>query len=247
MIVKRLQLAVHDVSPAHFDTLRKIHSAMVELGAVRYSMLVVPDYHGRWPLEEFPDFCRWLRELEENGVEMVLHGCRHEGSGNRLSTADRIRSSLFTRSEGEFMGLDEKAAEKLLQKGRETLKRTLDIEVSGFVAPAWLYSRGTIAALAKTGFIFAENRWRIWTPRTGRTILRMPAVNYSGGGLLKRFIAALWVMASGIILGGSETVRFAVHPCDFEDDVIRNTVMKRLKTLLSKRETVSFTDLLPAP
>lgn len=244
--MKRLHLTVHDVSPVHEETLRRIHATLGELGAVRYSMLVVPDYHGRWPLEEFPDFCRWLRKLEENDVEMLLHGCRHDGAAV-MGTADRIRSSLFTRGEGEFLGLDKKAAEKLLQEGRETLRRTLGIEVNGFTAPAWLYSSGTITALAKTGFIFAENRWRIWDPRTGRTILWMPVVNYAGGGLVKKSLAAFWVRVSGMLLGASETVRFAIHPCDFEDDVIRNAVMKRLKTLLSRRETVSSIDLLPAP
>lgn len=247
IVVKRLQLTVHDVSPAHFDILRKIHSALGELGVIRYSMLVIPDYHGEWPLEKFPDFCRWLQKLDKSGVEMVLHGCRHEGSGNRLGTADRIRSAVFTRGEGEFLGLDERAAEKLLQECRETLKRTLGIEISGFVAPAWLYSSGTIAALAKTGFSLAENRWRIWDPGTGRTILWMPVVNYAGGGSVKRFLAALWVKISGTVLGGSETVRFAIHPCDYEDDRMRKTVMKRLKTLLKRRVSVSFEDLLTAP
>ena len=245
--MKKLLLTVHDVSPVHMNTLKQIHSILEELGAVRYSMLVVPDYHGEWPLEKFPDFCRWLREMEESGVEMLLHGCRHEGNSAGIGTADRIRSSFFTRGEGEFLGLDERAAEKLLQEGRETLKRTLDIEVNGFVAPAWLYSSGTIAALAKTGFSIAENRWRIWDPGTGRTILWMPIVNYAGGGSVKKFLAALWVKISGTVLGGSETVRFAIHPCDFEDDRMRKTVMKRLKTLLTRRVSVSFEDLPPAP
>lgn len=247
MIVRRLNLTVHDVSPAHEETLRKIHSALAELGVIRYSMLVIPDYHGRWPLDEFPDFCRWLQGLEENGVEMVLHGCRHEASGNRLGTADRIRSAFFTRGEGEFLGLYEKTAKKLLQEGRGALKQALGIEVNSFVAPAWLYSSGTIAALAKTGFILAESRWRIWNPRTGQTILWMPVVNYAGGGFVKKSLASFWVRVSAVVLGGSETVRFAIHPCDFEDDVMQKMVIKRLKTLLRSRETVSINDLLPAP
>lgn len=247
VIVKRLQLTVHDVSPAHEATLRKIHSALRELGAGRYSMLVVPDYHGRWPLEEFPGFCRWLRELEKNGVEVVLHGFKHIAGSPPLSISERIRSALFTRGEGEFLGLDEKAAEKLLLEGRAVLKRTLGIEVNGFVAPAWLYSRSSIAALARTGFTFAESRWRIWDPRTDRTILRMPAVNYAGGGSLKRYSAAFWVTVSGIVLRGSQTVRFSIHPCDFEDGVRQKAVIERLKTLLERRETVSFSDLLPVP
>ncbi len=238
---------MHDVTPAHEVTLRKIHSALEELGVRRYSMLVVPDYHGRWPLEEFPGFCRWLWELEKNGVEMVLHGLRHIAGSSPLSISERIRSALFTRGEGEFLGLDERAAEKLLQEGRAALKRSLALEVSGFTAPAWLYSRGTAAALAKSGFTFAENRWRIWDPRTGRTILRMPAVNYAGGSFVKRTLAAFWVTVSGVLLRGSPAVRFAIHPCDFENDAVRGAVMKRLKTLLVKRQTVSFSELTSAP
>ncbi len=244
--MKKLQLTVHDVSPAHEDTLRKIHSAIRELGVIRYSMLVVPDYHGEWPLEEYPDFCRWLKELAENGVEMVLHGCMHKGAA-ALGTADRIRSSLFTRGEGEFLGLDEKEAEQLLRNGRETLKRNLGIEPRGFVAPAWLYSTGTISALEVTGFIFAENRKRIWDPRTGRTILRVPVVNFAGGSYVKRSLAAFWVTVSGVLLSGCQTVRFAIHPCDFENDITRRAVQKRLETLLGRRETVSFSDLQSAP
>lgn len=247
IIVKRLQLTVHDVTPAHEETLRKIDSALGELGVRRYSMLVVPDYHGRWPLEESPGFCRWLAELERNGVEMVLHGFKHIAGSSPLSISERIRSAMFTRGEGEFLGLDERAAEKLLQEGRAALKRTLALEVSGFTAPAWLYSRGTSAALAKTGFTFAENRWRIWDPRTGRTILRMPAVNYAGGGFVKRTLAAFWVIVSGMLLRSSQTVRFAIHPCDFENDAVREAVMKRLKTLSVRRQTVSFSELTSVP
>ena len=244
--LKKLQLTIHDVSPVHEDTLRKIHSTLCELGAVRYSMLVVPDYHGEWPLEEYPDFCRWLKELQESGVEMVLHGLLHKGT-TALGAADRIRSSFFTRGEGEFLGLDEKKAEQLLREGRETLKRALGSEVNGFVAPAWLYSSGTIAALAKAGFTFAENRRHVWDPRTGRNILRIPVVNYAGGSYVKRSLAAFWVSVSGNLQSGSETVRFAIHPCDFESDGMKNRVRKRLKTLLRRRKTISFTDLLPVP
>ena len=244
--MKKLQLTVHDVSPVHEDTLRNIHSALCGLGAVRYSMLVVPDYHGEWPLEEYPDFCRWLAELEENGVEMVLHGVRHKDTAAH-GPVDRIRSSFFTRGEGEFLGLDEKAAEQLLREGRQILKRAIGIEVNGFVAPAWLHSGGTTTALTKTGFTFTESRWRIWAPGTGRTILFKPAVNYAGGGVLKRSLAALWVRVSTALLCGSQTVRFAIHPCDFENSVREKAVMKQLKILLGKRETVSFADLLSVP
>ena len=245
--MKKLHLTVHDVSPAHANALRQIHSALVQLGVVRYSMLVVPDYHGKWPLEEYPEFCEWLKELARNGVEIVLHGYRHEGGSAGLRLMDRIRSALFTRNEGEFLDLDERSAGKLLKTGREVLKKVLGIEVQGFVAPAWLYSRGTIAALKKAGFTFTENRMRIWDPETGRTILRMPVVNYAGGGSLKRSLAAFWVRVSGIVLEGSETVRFAIHPGDFEADAVKKGVRKQLEILLRERATVSFKDIETVP
>ncbi len=245
--MKKLHLTVHDVSPAHANTVKQIHSALLQLGVVRYSMLVVPDYHGKWPLDEFPEFCEWLEQLSESGVEMVLHGCRHERSAAGLGITDRIRSSLFTRNEGEFLGLDEEEAENLLKTGGDVLKRALGIEARSFVAPAWLYSMGTLSALKKAEFAFAENRLRIWNPETGRTILRMPVVNYASGGLLKRSLAAFWVRVSGMVLGGSETLRFAIHPCDFEVDEVKKVVLKRLKTLLSMRESISFKDIKPAP
>lgn len=243
--MKKLHLTVHDASPVHEDILKLIHSTLIDLGVVRYSMLVIPDYHGKWLLDEYPDFCGWLQELERTGVEMVLHGCRHAGGNAPLRTADRVRSALFTRGEGEFLGLDESEAGKLLYEGSEILKRVLNIEVKGFVAPAWLYSGGTIAALKNREFTTAENRMRIWNPETGRTILRMPVVNFAGGGLFKKSLAAFWVRISGMVLEGSETVRFAIHPCDFENDAVRKAIVNRLKTLLRRREAVGFCDLLP--
>ena len=246
--MKKLHLSVHDVSPAHSSTLRNIHSTLESLGIVRYSMLVVPDHHGKWPLEDFPEFCGWLRQQADNGVEIVLHGFYHEGDNEGLSVADRFRSRLFTRNEGEFLGLDEEAAEKLLKAGRETLKKVLDIEVNSFVAPGWLYSKGTSEALRKTGFTFTENRWRIWDPAAGKTIVRAPVVNFAGGSRLKRSLAAFWVKISGIVLAGSRTARFVIHPCDFENDSVKKEVIKRLKLYIRRRRTpVSYKELRPVP
>lgn len=245
--MKKLQLTVHDVSPVHAVTLEEIHTALGQMGVVRYSMLVVPDYHGKWPLGEYPEFCDWLKGLADSGVEMVLHGFSHRGSSAGLGMADRIRSALFTRNEGEFLGLDRPDAEKLLEEGREVLQQLTGIEVNGFVAPAWLYNKGTTAALKNAGFSFTESRWRIWDPRTGQTILRVPIVNYAGGIPLKRFLAALWVSLSGKALAGSETVRFAIHPHDFKNESVRKAVLKRLKTLLGTRSSVCFQDIIPVP
>ena len=232
---KWVHITLHDVSPRHEKTIMRIHDALVELGVAQYSMLVVPDFWSKYPLEDYPGFCEWLRDLSAEGTEMILHGYHHYDRIGSHGAVDRVRSVLFTRGEGEFLGLDCKAAVELLKKGKDELERILKIDITGFTAPAWLYSKGTLEALSETGFTYAESRWRTWNPMTGQTYLRVPVVNYAGGGRLKRWMADLWVTSSRIALGGMRTVRFAIHPADFENEITRGKIQRHLETLLSER------------
>ncbi len=232
---KWVHVTLHDVSPRYEKTIMRIHDALVELGAARYSMLVVPDFWGKWPLEDSPGFCEWLRDLSAEGTEMILHGYHHYDSIGSHGAVDRVRSAFFTRGEGEFLGLDRQAAAELLKKGKDELERILEIDITGFTAPAWLYSTGTLKALSETGFTYAESRWRTWNPMTGQTYLRVPVVNYAGGSSLKRCMADLWVTSSRVVLGGMRTVRFAIHPADFENEITRGKIFRHLELLLNKR------------
>ncbi len=234
-MAKWIHVTLHDVSPRHEKTIMRIHDALVELGVARYSMLVVPDFWGKWPLEDSPGFCEWLRDLSAAGTEMILHGYYHRDSIGSHGVVDRVRSTLFTRGEGEFLGLDCQAAAELLQKGKVELERILKTDITGFTAPAWLYSKGTLKALSETGFTYAESRWRTWNPMTGDTYLRVPVVNYAGGSSMKRWLADLWVTSSRVALCGMRTVRFAIHPADFENEITHDKILKHIKTLLSER------------
>lgn len=235
MKAKWIHVTLHDVSPRHEKTIMRIHDELVELGVTRYSMLVVPDFWGKWPLEDSPAFCEWLRELSAAGTEMILHGYYHRDSIGSHGFVDRVRSALFTRGEGEFLGLACQAAAELLEKGKNDLERILKTDITGFTAPAWLYSRGTLEALSKGGFTYAESRWRTWNPATGDTYLRVPVVNYAGGSRLKRCVADLWVTSSRVVLGGMRDVRFAIHPADFENEITHDKILKYIKILLRKR------------
>lgn len=243
--MRRLLLSVHDVSPVHWVSLRRIAEDLRELGVSRYSMLVVPDYHGKWPLEEHSDFCRWLAELEKEGAELVLHGLTHMGAPVAKFSTDGIRSMIFTRGEGEFLGLSRERALSLVEQGLMRMEETLGSRAVSFVAPAWLYSRGTLRALGDAGVELAESRWRIWSPSRGRTILRLPVANYAGGGSLKRTLASVWVGLYGCIYAGRRIQRFALHPSDFEHPDQRERVLGRLRALAGSRKTAALADLLP--
>lgn len=245
--VKEFHLTLHDVTPYHRSTIEHMHQVIFEMGIHSYSMLVIPDFHGKWPLEKYPDFCRWLRELRESGVEMMLHGYSHLGTAEHLNLPDRLRSITYTRGEGEFLEMDRDIASGILRRGKAKLEKLLDTEINCFVAPAWLYSSGTLEALGETGFTYSESRWRTWNPSSGEVLLRVPVVNFAGGSICRKTLAGIWVALSRLILRDRRTVRFALHPCDFEDEKRLKNSLRYLQWLSEKRVPVTSGRLRSMP
>ena len=237
-----LHVALHDVSPARESEIRAIHEKLRKIGISRYSMLVVPRWHGGKSLDDSGDFRRWLAGLARQDVEMVLHGFSHERRGGRRGPVNALRELLFTRGEGEFTCISRDEAQELISRGRSQLSEMLEVEVDAFAAPAWLYGRGTMEALAALNFRRAESRWRIWDPSTGRTLVRRPVINYAGGGWLKRNCAAAWVSLACGIYSRRGVVRIAVHPEDFSRGRERELLI-RLKALAEKGNGILMRDL----
>jgi len=235
---RAVQVSVHDASPARWEVLREMDSTLREMGAFPYSMLVIPALGGGWSLEEHPDFCAWLRDLSASGVGMVLHGLTHSGGEECTGFADRLRRTLFTRGEGEFLCLSEEESSSRIDAGRRLLATALGASVRAFTAPAWLYSKGSLTALSRAGFTYAESRWRQWNPSSGRTILRLPVLNFAGGCPLRRAAASAWVSAGRLLLSGAPTLRLALHPADFEDPGRRAAAIRLLSVCLRSRKAV---------
>lgn len=245
--MRRLLLSVHDVTPANEPLLRRLVEEIERTGIARYSMLVIPEHKGSWPLEEHPEFCRWLSGLAAGGVEMLLHGMTHEGDGGGCTLPERFRAFLFTRGEGEFLGRGKEESLELLTRGRLRLREAIGCDIPGFVAPAWLYGRGSVEALKEAGFPLAESRWRVWSPSLGTTLTRAPVSNFAGGGLPRRWLAALWVRVYSVVMRGSPVVRFALHPEDAASSLRLARAMSAVEGLYSGRTASTLGDLLPAP
>ncbi len=242
---KRLLVSVHDVSPAHWKEVADLVDAVRSAGIDRFSMLVVPRYHGEYHLGRYPDFCGWLADLAGEGAEMVLHGLTHEEVRPAAGALDGIRAALFTRGEGEFLGLGCREATARLEEGKCIMEDCLGVSPYAFVAPAWLYGAGTMDALKQTGFRVAESRWRIWSPSLGMTMTRMPVANYVHGRPLKELAALFWVRMYRHLARGKSTVRLALHPSDAKDsDSLRN-VVGLIEELARDRERFVMSDFLP--
>ena len=73
-----LLVSLHDVSPRHAAAVDRILSEFHALGLPPAVLLVVPDFHGAWPLSDHPRFLGRLRELGGAGHELALHGYFHQ-------------------------------------------------------------------------------------------------------------------------------------------------------------------------
>src|SRR5919199_4007008 len=150
-----LLVSIHDVTPALELPIARLWDLCAERGLVP-ALLVVPDWHGQWPLEQHPRFVAWMQARARDGAEIVLHGERHDEVGLPRGFRDRWKAWGKTDREGEFLTLDEAAASARLARGVKRLQR-LGLSPSGFVPPAWLARESTHQAAAVIGLQFTED------------------------------------------------------------------------------------------
>ena len=98
-------VSIHDVAPPFFDRVRRMVDELSDIGVQRRSLLVIPNYHGQWPIDQHPEFCRWLQQRQTRGDEIILHGYEHIGIGTPKTFSDRFKNRWGTVGEGEFLCL----------------------------------------------------------------------------------------------------------------------------------------------
>src|SRR6266550_3151315 len=134
-------ISLHDVAPSTRDLADKITSELVRRGVRICSLLVVPDYHHQGLATKDRQFVSWLRDLESEGHEIVIHGYFHERPrGPNETLRDKFLTRLYTHNEGEFYDLDYEDALRRITNARDEF-RASGLTPRGFVAPAWLLSQ----------------------------------------------------------------------------------------------------------
>src|SRR5258707_1329370 len=110
-----LIVSIHDVSPLTQERVGAILSDLASAGGTKTSLLVVPNHHHKAPISENPLFCSWLRDAQDIGHELVMHGYFHQRpSGGSL--AQSLVTEHYTKGEGEFFDLSENEAASRLEK-----------------------------------------------------------------------------------------------------------------------------------
>src|SRR4030095_16421119 len=131
-------VSLHDGAPFPPQNTNTIISELGAHGVRVCSILVVPDYHHEGPFAEHREFVTWLRTLEADGHEIVIHGYFHERPPHTKETVrDRLVTRFYTQNEGEFYDLSYEEALRRITTARDEF-HALGLKPRGFIAPAWL-------------------------------------------------------------------------------------------------------------
>ncbi|HWI13793.1 MAG TPA: polysaccharide deacetylase family protein [Burkholderiales bacterium] len=213
--MRALCVSVHDVSPATWSACRTVLSTVSEVDAsLPVTLLVVPDYHGLG--YAVPAWYRaWLAARMTRGDEVALHGYTHRDDAPAGKTlGDRLRRRFYTAGEGEFAAVSRDTAMKKIAAGNAWCAAQ-GLRPGGFVAPAWLMSRGTWEALRSFDFTYTTTLGRFHLLRERRSINALSLV-YSARSPWRRWTSRQWNSMLARAMRDAPLVRLGLHPADAE-------------------------------
>lgn len=242
---RKLLISLHDVTPRHAVSVRKILSWLAELGIPPVPLLVVPDFHAEWPLSAYPDFCQELRTWREIGHELVLHGYFHLESRQKTtdptSLGTRFQRRFMTAGEGEFLSLPPDRADELLEKGLSMWNQAeLGRPPQGFIPPAWLHRPDLDPVLWNRGFRWTEDHAGLRFG-DGRRIAS-PVVTWASRDPVRRIGSRVYCPAAVKIHAKASLLRVAIHPHDFDHPQLVRSIDRTLRLALRDRKAIGSTD-----
>jgi predicted deacetylase len=239
-----LLASIHDVSPRFEDEIERLLELLTPHTGHRIAMLVVPNHWGSAPIIPASPFAARLRGWAELGIEMFLHGFFHRDTSSHERAQDRLRARFMTAGEGEFLGLSQEQASARLRDGQALLEDVIGRPVDGFVAPAWLYGPGALAALGQSSLPLAEDHMRVWEPATGRVLARGPVITWASRTRLR--LASSLIASAALRRSPMKVLRVGVHPPDIHHLAIVRSIDATLSAAAAHRRAAAYQELLAA-
>ncbi len=238
---KFLCVSLHDVAPATWQDCQRLLDAIRAVADIPLTLLVVPRYHGR-ETESIP-YERMLGNLLARGHELALHGYTHlDCAPMSPSPGSHFLRTVYTQREGEFAALDAARASRLLELGLAWFARH-DWPVQGFVAPAWLLSKGTWDALRGYPFKYTTTMRYFYTlPQ--RQSLFAPSLVYASRNAVGRTLSPRVATALASMMQSAPLVRLGLHPRDARYPRLVRHCQQLLERLLVSRHPLTKESLL---
>lgn len=218
-----LCISIHDVAPATWPQCRQLIATLREVADLPLGLLLVPRWHGE-RLDAGAGFIAALQALLDDGRghEVLLHGLYHVDDAHAPTGLGAcLQRRVLTRGEGEFAALGAAAAMARVRAGVADLHGCglRDVQVAGFVPPAWLMSRSARTALlaegSRLGLRYASLFSGLLDLQQGH-MLRAPALVYSARWPITDVLTRAAVGSVAAMMAGAPLLRLGLHPADVQ-------------------------------
>ena len=238
-----LIVSVHDVAPSTRGACEKILRELTRHHVDVCSLLVVPNYHGKGAATADREFVRWLRDLEADGHEIVIHGYFHQRPAReRESVKERLITGAYTAGEGEFYDLDYASALERITRARDEFVGA-GLRPRGFIAPAWLLGAEAERAAADAEMEYTTRLTNVFDLRTRETFYARSMV-YSVRSGWRRKVSRLWNRSLFLVQSDRPLVRLGIHPPDATHHNIWGQILKITDQLVECRTPTTYRDWL---
>ncbi|MDQ6655701.1 MAG: polysaccharide deacetylase family protein [Verrucomicrobiota bacterium] len=236
-----LIVSVHDVAPPTRAACDAMLRDLARHGVDVCSLLVVPDYHHTGAAMKDGEFVRWLRDLEDAGHEIVIHGYFHERPRRaRESFRARLITRSYTSDEGEFYDLEYSEALRRITAAHEQF-RAAGLTPRGFIAPAWLLSAAGEQAAADAEMEYTTRLTAVLDLRTRRSFHARSLV-YSVRSSWRRKVSLAWNRSLAELQRGAPLLRLGLHPPDISHPEIWAQILALASDAAAARTPVTYRD-----
>jgi uncharacterized protein len=239
--VASVVVSVHDVAPCTRQITTAIISELSAQGVRVCSILVVPNYHHKGGLARDREFVTWLRGLQADGHEIVIHGYFHERPGRtEESLRDKVVTRFYTRNEGEFYDLNYDEALRRIITARDEF-RALGLKPRGFIAPAWLLGPEAEHAVRDADLEYTTRLRSVCDLRSDFTFPARTLV-YSVDNRWRRTLSRCWNAALFRVMKAKPLLRISIHPPDYAQPAIWQQILSFIATTRTERVATTYQD-----
>lgn len=236
-----LVISLHDVAPSTQQITSTIISELGRHGVRVCSILVVPDYHHEGLFTENRDFVTWLRALEADGHEIVIHGYFHDRPPQTKETLrEKFVTSFYTQNEGEFYDLSYEEALYRVTTARDQF-RSHGLKPRGFVAPAWLLGEEAEQAVRDAEMEYTTRLRSVCDLRSGNVFSARTLV-YSVHSRWRRALSCSWNAALFRLLRTKPLLRVSIHPPDYSQPAVWKQILGFIERTKNMRTATTYQD-----
>jgi hypothetical protein len=236
-----LVVSIHDVAPSKREVVDPLLTKLSRLGVRVSSLLVVPHYHHEKLITDDRDFVVWLRDLEQAGHEIVIHGFFHERPRREQEKVfEKLMTRYYTQGEGEFFDLPYEEALRRITQARD-LFGSAGLNPRGFIAPAWLLSSEGERAARDAEMEYTTRLRTVRDLRSGQ-IFEARSLVYSVHNNWRRVASLAWNQILLQATRDKTLLRLSIHPPDSQFSAIWDQIERFISEMLELRTPITYQD-----